>query len=195
MTEAPAPSQDQSRHDPWAKDCPSTHCNRSDECRSPSDCCSPTRPKVPAAVVDYIEGARELLPSTLFDTYAEWQGVTRKVAAALSAAAAECTCHPGDNPPRLCPQKHAYSECVKVALEAAGKEHDAALARGNQRAAADYQNGKYIGAKDAKAALLARLQEPDVIEAVEVILEPILPRASLRPVSRAIIAKIAEMLK
>jgi hypothetical protein len=24
----------------------------------------------------------------------------------------ECTCHPDDNPPRPCPRKHAYSECV-----------------------------------------------------------------------------------
>lgn len=27
-----------------------------------------------------------------------------------------CTCHPDDNPPVPCPQKHAYSECVKAAL-------------------------------------------------------------------------------
>lgn len=45
MTEAPVSSKDQSRHDPWAKDCPSTHCNRRDECCSPNECCSPTRPK------------------------------------------------------------------------------------------------------------------------------------------------------
>jgi len=24
-----------------------------------------------------------------------------------------CTCHPDDNPPRPCPRKYAYSECVK----------------------------------------------------------------------------------
>lgn len=23
-----------------------------------------------------------------------------------------CTCHPSDNPPRPCPQRYAYSECV-----------------------------------------------------------------------------------
>lgn len=26
-----------------------------------------------------------------------------------------CTCHPSDNPPRPCPQRYAYSECVAVA--------------------------------------------------------------------------------
>ncbi len=26
-----------------------------------------------------------------------------------------CTCHPADNPPRPCPRKYAYSECVKAA--------------------------------------------------------------------------------
>lgn len=26
-----------------------------------------------------------------------------------------CTCHPSDNPPRPCPRKHAFSECVKAA--------------------------------------------------------------------------------
>lgn len=26
-----------------------------------------------------------------------------------------CTCHPDDNPPRPCPRKYAYSECVKAA--------------------------------------------------------------------------------
>lgn len=28
-----------------------------------------------------------------------------------------CTCHPGDNPPRPCPRKFAYSECVAAALK------------------------------------------------------------------------------
>jgi hypothetical protein len=26
-----------------------------------------------------------------------------------------CTCHPDDNPPRPCPQRYAYSECVAAA--------------------------------------------------------------------------------
>jgi len=26
-----------------------------------------------------------------------------------------CTCHPDDNPPRPCPKRYAYSECVKAA--------------------------------------------------------------------------------
>lgn len=29
----------------------------------------------------------------------------------------DCTCHPDDNPPRPCPQKFAYSECMKAAAE------------------------------------------------------------------------------
>ena len=28
-----------------------------------------------------------------------------------------CTCHPDDNPPRPCPQKFAYSECVTVDMK------------------------------------------------------------------------------
>jgi len=30
----------------------------------------------------------------------------------------KCTCHPDDNPPRPCPQKYAYSECVAAAERA-----------------------------------------------------------------------------
>ena len=30
-------------------------------------------------------------------------------------ATRSCSCHPDDNPPRPCPQKHAYSECVAAA--------------------------------------------------------------------------------
>lgn len=26
-----------------------------------------------------------------------------------------CTCHPDDNPPRPCPRRYAYGECVKAA--------------------------------------------------------------------------------
>lgn len=32
----------------------------------------------------------------------------------------QCTCHPDDNPPRPCPQKYAYSECVAAAADPRG---------------------------------------------------------------------------
>lgn len=31
-----------------------------------------------------------------------------------------CTCHPDDNPPKPCPRKHAYSECVAAARNLGG---------------------------------------------------------------------------
>lgn len=49
------------------------------------------------------------------------QACLDEIDAALQAHAAEagqprsCTCHPDDNPPVPCPQKFAYSECVKAA--------------------------------------------------------------------------------
>ena len=33
-----------------------------------------------------------------------------------------CACHPDDNPPVPCPQKFAYSECMRAALDAKAKE-------------------------------------------------------------------------
>jgi hypothetical protein len=33
----------------------------------------------------------------------------------LSQAERSCTCHPDDNPPQPCPERYAYSECVKAA--------------------------------------------------------------------------------
>jgi hypothetical protein len=41
-----------------------------------------------------------------------------------------CTCHPDDKPPRPCPQKYAYSECVAAA---AREEAERAAARRNPR--------------------------------------------------------------
>lgn len=38
-----------------------------------------------------------------------------------------CTCNPDDDPPRPCPQKFAYHECMRAALRAA--ERDAARYR------------------------------------------------------------------
>jgi hypothetical protein len=50
-----------------------------------------------------------------------------KIAAAIRAiplpeakADPQCTCHPDDNPPRPCPQKYAYSECVAAASDPRG---------------------------------------------------------------------------
>lgn len=37
--------------------------------------------------------------------------------ASTGSADRECTCHPDDNRPRPCPQKFAYSECVKAHSE------------------------------------------------------------------------------
>jgi len=28
-----------------------------------------------------------------------------------------CTCHPNDNPPRPCPKKYAYTDCLKAEIE------------------------------------------------------------------------------
>lgn len=38
-----------------------------------------------------------------------------------------CTCHPDDNPPRPCPQRYAYSECVAAAILERIKAEEAAL--------------------------------------------------------------------
>lgn len=38
-----------------------------------------------------------------------------------------CTCHPDDNPPRPCPQRYAYSECVAAAILERIKAEEVAL--------------------------------------------------------------------
>lgn len=39
-----------------------------------------------------------------------------------------CTCHGDDEPPRPCPQKFAYTECLKAALSSAERQRDEAVA-------------------------------------------------------------------
>lgn len=57
--------------------------------------------------------------------------------AQLSAAPAECTCHPDDNPPRPCPQKYALSDCRSAADRAAIREALKEASRFALRAAGD----------------------------------------------------------
>ena len=54
-----------------------------------------------------------------------------------SAAPAECTCHPDDNPPRPCPQKYALSDCRSAADRAAIREALKEASRFALRAAGD----------------------------------------------------------
>ena len=57
---------------------------------------------------------------TLWERFCCWLGLDDAESIELKRrpdldGAYPCTCHPDDNPPRPCPRRYAYSECVKTA--------------------------------------------------------------------------------
>ena len=72
---------------------------------------------------------RDCLSDYSHPNFTDRYGMADRIRAALAAHAAEaaqaraCTCHPDDNPPTPCPQKFAYSECVKAAQAQASNDY------------------------------------------------------------------------